>query len=142
MYAGLAASRASHAAVVGMSEDTTELWTKTRTELDRAMLDLIAVRPLPLPPKPFDLAALKRLAADVDRLRPEWDRMVCAPDVVDRLRARSTPAPPWGRPPFPLGTPIYIDKDMPAGHWELRDGDRKVKGGCRCESCRSGEGAQ
>lgn len=116
-----------------------EVRAAAASHLDAAFADLLATMPAPDPPKPFDLADLKRLAADVERLRPEWDRMVCAPDVVERLRAQSTPAPPWGRPPFPLGTPIFIEKEMPVGHWELRDGDRKVKSGCRCEFCQSGE---
>lgn len=140
VHAGLAVP--PRTAVVGMTDPMAELCPNVSAILDRYVTDLMAEIPPPVPPKPFDLADLNRLAAQVEATRPEWDRMVCAPDVVERLRARTTPTPPWGRPPFPLGTPVFIDKEMPMGHWELRDGDRKVKGGCRCESCRSGEGAQ
>lgn len=123
-----------------MTDPMDELWTKTRASLDQAMSDLIAVPPPP-PPKPFDLSGLKRLAAQVDAIRPRWDRMVCAPDVVESLRAGSSPAPSWGRPLLPLGTPVFVDEEMPVGHWEFRDGDRKVDSPCRCEFCQSGEEA-
>ncbi len=123
--------------------DYLQLRAEVGEHLDRLVDQMMADLPPRPPPKPFDLDALKRLAAEVDLMRPKVDRMVIAPDVKDRLlalaaRRREVPGPDrlWG-------TPVLIDEDMPAGHWELRNGDRVERrgpAGCRCERCQPGGG--
>ncbi len=111
-------------------------------DLDRFVEELFVDTPTAAPPKPFDLDALNRLAAEVEAMRPRWDRMVIAPDVKDRLLAMTTRRQRAPGPDLLWGTPVVIDEDMPAGHWELRSGDRVERrgpDGCRCELCQSGE---
>jgi hypothetical protein len=111
--------------------------------LDRLVEQMMADVPPQPPPKPFDLDALRRLAAEADLTRPKVDRMVIAPDVKDRLLAMTTRRQEIPGPDRLWGTPVLIDEDMPPGHWELRDGDRVERrgpAGCRCEFCQSGEG--
>ncbi len=110
--------------------------------LDRLVDQMVTEVPPPAPPKPFDLAALTRLAAEVESMRPRYDRMVIAPDVKDRLLALTTRRQEVPGPDRLWGVPVLIDEDMPAGHWEIRGGDRVERRGpegCSCELCQSGE---
>lgn len=111
-----------------MSDAYADMWAQFAEHLDRAVEGTLAEIPPQPPPKPFDLADLKRLAAEVDAMRPEWDRMVCAPDVVDRLRLGSAPGPRFAGPSDLWATPVVVDEAMPPGSWELRCGDRVVRG--------------
>jgi hypothetical protein len=97
--------------------------------LDRLVDQMVADIPPKPPPKPFDLDALRRLAAEVDLMRPKVDRMVIAPDVKDRLLALTTRKREVPGPDQMWGIPVLIDEDMSPGHWELRDGDRVVRCG-------------
>ncbi len=110
--------------------------------LDRLVDQMVTEVPPSAPAEPFDLAALTRLAAEVESMRPRYDRMVIAPDVKERLLALTTRRQEIPGPDRLWGTPVLVDEDMPAGHWELRDGDRVERRGpegCRCELCQSGE---
>lgn len=94
--------------------------------LDAAVTDLLTTMPPPDPPKPFDLEDLKRLAADVERLRPKQDRMVVAPDIRDWLLAQCAHDREVPGPDRLWGLPVRVDETMPPGSWELRDGDEVV----------------
>lgn len=97
--------------------------------LDRLIEDMVAeVGSAFIPPKPFDLAALTKLATDVEAMRPKVDRAIIAADVRDWLLANVATRPAERLSPDHLwGTPVVVDEDMAPGSWELRDGDRVVR---------------
>lgn len=106
------------------------MWERLADALAKAPTCIESVTTAPAGPlKAPDLTEIRRIAEQARALRPEGDRLVMAPGMVDVVRRISTPAPTYAGTfgGLPFGIPIHVDPGMPDGVIEFRDGDRVLK---------------